>query len=87
MAMQEGPHFREAVVEAADHVEDESAVGDDFAEGPKIVGHLLEAATVLGDGEVALDEVAKPRLQLARASLFPRNGDSTASQASLAVEP
>ena len=66
---QEGPDMGEVVVEAADHVEDKSVVGDDFAEGPKIVGHLLEAATVLGDGEVALDEVAKPHLQLDGASL------------------
>jgi len=54
----------EVVVEAADHVEDKSAVGDDFAEGPKVVSHLLESTTVLRDGEVALDEVAELRLEL-----------------------
>jgi hypothetical protein len=54
----------EALVEVADYVEDEHAVGDDFPESAKVVGHLLEAAAVLGDGEVALDEVAEPRLKL-----------------------
>ena len=59
----------EALVEAADDVEDEGAVGDDLAEGREIIGHLLQLAAVLGDGEVALDEVVKPRLQLNGASL------------------
>ena len=58
-----------ALVEAADDVEDEGAVGDDLAEGREIIGHLLQLAAVLGDGEVALDEVTKPRLQLNGASL------------------
>jgi hypothetical protein len=48
------------VVKTADHVEDESAVGDDFLEGVEVISHLLEATTVLGDGKVALDEVAEP---------------------------
>jgi len=58
----------EVVVEAADHVEHESAVSDDFIAGPKIVSHL-ETATVLGDGDVALDEVVELRLQLDGPSL------------------
>jgi hypothetical protein len=59
----------EALVEATDDVEDEGVVGDDLAEGREIIGHLLQLATVLGDGEVALDEVVKPRLQLNGAGL------------------
>jgi hypothetical protein len=59
----------EALIEAADDVEDESAVGDDLTKGREIIGHLLQLVAVLGDGEVALDEVAKLRLQLNGASL------------------
>jgi len=59
----------EALVKAADDVEDEGAVRDDLADGREIIGHLLQLAAVLGDGEVALDEVAKPRLQLNGAGL------------------
>jgi hypothetical protein len=59
----------EALVEAVDHVEDEGVVSDHFAKGSKVIGHLLEAAAVVGDGEVALDEVAKPRLKVDGASL------------------
>jgi len=64
IATKQGTDVGEAFVEAAVHVEDEGAVGDDFPEGAEVVGHLLEVATVLGDGEVALDEVAEPRLKL-----------------------
>jgi len=63
-ATKQGTDVGEAFVEAAVHVEDEGAVGDDFPEGAEVVGHLLEVATVLGDGEVALDEVAEPHLKL-----------------------
>jgi len=59
----------EALVEAADDVEDEGAVGDDLAEGREIIGHLLQLAAEIGDGEVALDEVAELRLQLNGAGL------------------
>jgi len=52
----------EALVEAADDVEDEGAVGDDLVEGREIIGHLLQLAAEIGDGEVALDEVAELRL-------------------------
>jgi hypothetical protein len=68
-AAKQGADVSEALVEAADHVEDEGAVGDDFAESAEVVGHLLETAAVLGDGEVALDEVAEPRLKLDGAHL------------------
>ena len=41
---------------------------------PKVVSHLLETTTVLGDGEVTLDKVAKLHLQLDGASLpVPEN--------------
>ena len=59
----------EALVEAADHVEDERTVGDDLAKGREIIGHLFQLAAVVGDGEVALDEVAKPCLEVDGASL------------------
>lgn len=54
----------EALIESADHVEDEDAVSDDLTEGAEIVGHLLEVAAVLSDGEIALDEVAELYLDL-----------------------
>jgi hypothetical protein len=54
----------EVLVEATDHIADEGAVRDDFPEGANVIFHLLEAAAVLGDGEVALDEVAETRLKL-----------------------
>jgi len=59
----------EALVEATDHVKDEGAVGDHFAKSREVVSHLLQPAAVVGDGEVALDEVAKPRLKVDGASL------------------
>ena len=45
-------------------VEDEGTVSDRLPKGGQIVNHLLQAAAVLGDGEVVLDEVAEPRLQV-----------------------
>jgi hypothetical protein len=87
-AMKKGPDVAEALVEATNHVEDEGAIGDDLAKGREIVNHLLQVATVVGDGEIALDEVAKLCLKVdGRASQLPRNLDSTASQACGAVEP
>ena len=59
----------EALIEATDEVENESAVGDDLAEGCEIINHLLQFAAVVGDGEVPLHEVAELRLQLNGASL------------------
>ena len=52
----------EALVEAADHVEDEGVVDDDLSKGSEVVSHLLEAPTVVGDTKVALNKVAKPCL-------------------------
>jgi len=63
-APKKGPDVSEALNEAADDVEDEGALGDDFAEGPKVVCHLIEMAAVLGDGEVALDKSSKLCLKL-----------------------
>ena len=60
----------EALVEATDHVKDEGAVGDHFAKSRRVVRHLLQPAAVVGDGEVALDEGAKPRLKVDGASLL-----------------
>jgi hypothetical protein len=65
----EGADVGEALVEAADEVEDEGTIGDDLAEGREIISHLLQSAAVVGDGEVPLHEVAKLRLQLNGASL------------------
>jgi hypothetical protein len=65
----EGADVGEALVGTVGHVEDESAVGDDFPEGVEVISHL-NAMTVLGDGKVALDEVAEPRLKLDGAYLL-----------------
>ena len=70
----EGADVGEALVETSDHVEDESPVSDGLAKGAKIVGHLLQAAAVLGDGEVALNKVANfVSNWMERASRLPRN--------------
>lgn len=53
------PDVEEAVVEVADDVEDESAIGDWLAQVAECICHALEATTVVGDGEVTLDEVAE----------------------------
>ena len=59
----------ETLVETANDVEDKGPVSHGLAEGGEIVRHLLQPATVIGDGEVALDEVPKARLQVDGASL------------------
>jgi hypothetical protein len=59
----------EALVQAADDVEDEGAVSDDLTKCREIIGHLLQPAAVVGDGELALDEVAELCLQVDGASL------------------
>jgi hypothetical protein len=63
-ATKQGADVVEALVEAADHIEDEGAVRDDLPEGAKVISQLLEATKILDDGEVLLDEVAEPRFKL-----------------------
>jgi hypothetical protein len=63
-ATKKGPDVAEAFIEAANHVEDEGAVGDDLAKGSEIICHLLEAPAVISDREVTLNEVAKLPLQV-----------------------
>jgi len=75
----ESPDVREAVVEATDHVEDEGTVGDDLPKGAEVVGHPLQPATIVGDGEAALDEVVVSSW-MARASRLPRKWDSMAAR-------
>jgi len=57
------------VVEVADDVEDQHAVGDRFAKGGEADRHGLEATAVVGDGEVALDEVSELDVKVECASL------------------
>ena len=47
------------LVEAAKDVEDECVIRDEFTQVNESVSHGLEALAVLGDGQVALDEVPK----------------------------
>ena len=49
----------EAFVQPANDVEDERLVGDRLAEIAKILGHALEAAAVVDDGQIALSEGAE----------------------------
>jgi hypothetical protein len=78
----------EALVEAANYVEDEGAVCDNFPESAEVINHLLEAVAVLDNGEVALDEDAEPRLKLDGAFLpVLKELGLTASQESQAVPP
>jgi hypothetical protein len=44
-------------VEAAQEVEDKGTVGDDLTQVPKGIGHALETPAVVGDRQIALDEV------------------------------
>ena len=43
---------QKALAEAANDVEDERAIGDDLAQVTQGIGHGLELAAVVGDGEV-----------------------------------
>jgi hypothetical protein len=54
----------EALIEAVDHIEDEGAAGDDLTKGIEVISHLLEVPIVVGDIDVALNEVVKPHLQV-----------------------
>ena len=53
----------ETLIETADDVEDESAIRDRLAGIAEGVSHPFELAAVVGDGEVALAEVAKLRVE------------------------
>jgi hypothetical protein len=68
-APQQSTDVCEALVETTKHVEDEGAVSDNLSQGGEIVGHLLQMAAVLSDGEITLYEVAKLRLELDRPCL------------------
>ena len=59
----------ETFVEAADDVEDESAVGNGLTKITEGIGHPFELATVVGDGEISLAEVAKLRVEEESSSL------------------
>jgi hypothetical protein len=84
------PNVAEAFVEAADDIEDEGVIGDDLTKSGEIIGHLLQLAAIVGDGE---ERSPWTKLRncisrwMERASRLPRNCDSTASQACRAVEP
>jgi hypothetical protein len=53
----------EPFVEATDDVDDESAVGNVLAKITEGIDHPFELTTVVGDGEVALTEVVKLRVE------------------------
>ena len=48
-----------ALVEALDEVEDERAIGDRLAKVVEVVRHTLQTPTVVGYGEITLDEAAE----------------------------
>lgn len=49
----------EALVEAAEHIEDDGTIRNMFPKLADGVVHVLEAVVVVGDGELPLGEVAK----------------------------
>jgi hypothetical protein len=57
------PDGLEALVQTADDVEDEGAVGDGLAQVLKHVRHALHLLAVRSDRQIALDEVAELRLE------------------------
>lgn len=78
----------EALVEATDDVEDERAIGDRFTEVTKGVGYALETMAVLSDRRSSWQKFRNSASRKRSwVSLLPRNWDSMASQAALAVEP
>lgn len=52
-------HVAKTGTKPGDQLENECTIGDGFAEVAKRVSHGLEATTVVGDGELALREVAE----------------------------
>jgi hypothetical protein len=49
----------EALIQTANEVEDEGAVGDDFTQVAQRVRHALQLLAVVGDVQIALNEVAE----------------------------
>jgi hypothetical protein len=64
------PDTLEALGEATDDVEYQRTVADRFSEVSEGVGHVLEAAAVLRDGQVPLTEVAELDVEMEGASLL-----------------
>jgi hypothetical protein len=64
------PDTLEALGEAADDVEYQRTVADRFSKVSEGVGHVLEAAAVLRDGQVPLTEVAELGVEVEGASLL-----------------
>jgi len=59
-----------ALVEPTKHVEDQGAVSDVLVEVSEVVGHLLEALAILGDGEITLSKRAKFGVEVEGAGLL-----------------
>jgi hypothetical protein len=59
----------EVLVEAADHVQHQGAVGDGLAKIGEGVGHGLELPAVVGDGQITLAEVAELGVEVQCAGL------------------
>ena len=59
----------EALVEAADEVEDEGPIRDDLAEGAKVRGHPLEPPAVICNGQITLREAAELGVEVEGARL------------------
>jgi hypothetical protein len=77
----------ELVIEAANHGEDEGAVGNMFAEVLEGVSHALEAPTVVGEREVPWAKVQNSASRWrASVSRFPRNRDSMVNHIERGVE-
>ena len=79
-------------VEAADDVEDESAVLNGFAEIGEVVGHTLELLAVIGDGEITLHESSELGVEDEGASLtvaqeLGLDGEPSGASGGAAVAP
>lgn len=47
------------LIEAAEEVEDEGAIGDDLTEVAKIICHMLHTPIVIHDGKITLNEATE----------------------------
>ena len=79
-------------VEAADDVEDESAVLNGFAEIGEVVGHALELLAVIGDGEITLHKSSELGVEDEGASLtvaqeLGLDGEPSGASGGAAVAP